>query len=62
MLLLTAIKSGADFIECDLQFTKDEVGVCTHDYWLSATTDISDRPGRGEKGRLVDLGLHHGRG
>jgi len=51
MLLLTAIKSGADFTECDLQFTKDEVGVCTHDYWLSATTDISDRPEFGSRKR-----------
>jgi len=38
-----AILAGADFIECDLQFTKDKVGICHHNYYLSETTDISHK-------------------
>ena len=36
-----AIKQGADFVEQDLQFTKDGVLVCLHDPDLERTTDVA---------------------
>jgi glycerophosphoryl diester phosphodiesterase len=38
------IDQGADYIEPDLVMTKDNVLICRHDRFLSATTDISDHP------------------
>ena len=37
-----AIDQGADFIEPDLVLTKDEVLICRHDRYLSATTNVAD--------------------
>ncbi|GAQ83190.1 glycerophosphoryl diester phosphodiesterase [Klebsormidium nitens] len=39
-----AIDLGADFIESDIQATKDGVLVCFHDIGLNLTTDVSTRP------------------
>src|SRR5262245_25992365 len=36
-----AIKQGADFVEPDLQMTKDGVLVCLHDTSLERTTDVA---------------------
>lgn len=36
-----ALKSGADFVEPDLQITKDGVLVCLHDTTLERTTDVA---------------------
>jgi glycerophosphoryl diester phosphodiesterase len=38
-----AIEQGADFIEPDLQVTKDGVLVCVHDVTLERTTDVRER-------------------
>src|SRR5947209_470054 len=35
-----AMKQGADFVEPDLQITKDGVLVCLHDTTLERTTDV----------------------
>ncbi|XP_030549209.1 glycerophosphodiester phosphodiesterase GDPD6-like [Rhodamnia argentea] len=40
---MRAIAEGADFIESDIQATKDGVLVCMHDVTLDATTDVADR-------------------
>jgi glycerophosphoryl diester phosphodiesterase len=42
---LSGLEVGADYIECDVQFSQDLVPVCLHDYWLGRVTDISERPG-----------------
>jgi glycerophosphoryl diester phosphodiesterase len=43
-----AIEQGADFIEPDLQVTRDGVLVCVHDVTLERTTDVRERfPERG---------------
>jgi len=39
-----AVAQGADFIEPDLVMTKDGHLVARHDYFLSSTTDVADRP------------------
>lgn len=39
-----AIDQGADVVEPDLVFTKDNVLVARHDRYLSTTTDVADRP------------------
>ena len=36
-----ALKHGADFVEPDLQLTKDGVLVCVHDTTLDRTTDVA---------------------
>lgn len=36
-----ALKYGADFVEPDLQLTKDGVLVCMHDTTLERTTNVS---------------------
>jgi glycerophosphoryl diester phosphodiesterase len=42
-----AIKQGADFVEQDLQITKDGVLICLHDAELDRTTDVAKLfPGR----------------
>ncbi|GAB4112334.1 MAG: glycerophosphodiester phosphodiesterase [Acidobacteriota bacterium] len=42
-----AIRQGADYIEPDLQMTRDGVFVCLHDPTLDRTTDVETRfPGR----------------
>lgn len=38
-----AAKQGADVIECDLAITKDLKFICSHEPWLSETTDIAER-------------------
>ncbi len=51
-----ALKHGADFVEPDLQVTKDGVLVCLHDTTLERTTDVAKKfPDRGRmlKGRKV---------
>lgn len=51
-----ALKHGADFVEPDLQVTKDGVLVCLHDTTLERTTDVKAKfPDRGRevKGRTV---------
>jgi len=37
-----AIQQGADFVEQDLQITKDGVLICLHDLTLERTTDVED--------------------
>ena len=37
-----AIEQGADYVEQDLQITKDGVLVCLHDLTLERTTDVAD--------------------
>ncbi len=37
-----AIRQGADFVEQDLQFTKDGALICMHDPELSRTTNVAD--------------------
>ncbi|XP_023323291.1 glycerophosphodiester phosphodiesterase GDPD5 [Eurytemora carolleeae] len=37
-------RAGADYIECDIQFTRDKVPVCLHNYWLSGVTDVAENP------------------
>ncbi|CAI9111716.1 OLC1v1012007C1 [Oldenlandia corymbosa var. corymbosa] len=39
---MRAIEEGADFIESDIQTSKDGVLICIHDVTLDATTDIAD--------------------
>lgn len=41
-----ALRDGADFLECDLQLTRDEVPVCVHDTTVDRTT------GRQHSGRV----------
>src|SRR5437867_6585802 len=36
-----AIRQGADFVEQDLQLTKDDVLICLHDPDLARTTDVA---------------------
>lgn len=38
-----AVRAGADFLECDLQLTKDEVLVCVHDTTVDRTSDGTGR-------------------
>merc|ERR1712032_926624 len=40
---VSAINAGADFIECDVHFTRDLVAVCSHDPWLDHLTDVGCR-------------------
>ena len=50
---LSGVEAGADYIECDIQFSQDLVPVCMHDYWLSRVTDVADKPGKlGSKGSV----------
>jgi glycerophosphoryl diester phosphodiesterase len=37
-----AIDEGADVIECDVTLTKDLQLICSHEAWLSATTNIAE--------------------
>jgi glycerophosphoryl diester phosphodiesterase len=37
-----AIEQGADFVEQDLQITKDGAVVCLHDLTLERTTDVEE--------------------
>jgi len=47
-----AIEQGADYVEQDLQITKDGVLVCLHDLTLERTTDVARVfPGRARDGR-----------
>ncbi len=51
-----ALEQGADFVEPDLQITKDGVLVCLHDVTLERTTDVEDKfPNRSReiKGKKV---------
>jgi glycerophosphoryl diester phosphodiesterase len=51
-----ALEQGADFVEPDLQITKDGVLVCMHDVTLERTTDVEERfPGRA----VVEGGARH---
>jgi glycerophosphoryl diester phosphodiesterase len=46
-----ALEQGADFVEQDLQITRDGVLVCLHDLTLERTTNVADVfPGRGRPG------------
>ncbi|KAI6676901.1 hypothetical protein NL676_037697 [Syzygium grande] len=40
---MRAIEEGADFIESDIQATKDGILVCNHDVTLDDTTDVAER-------------------
>ena len=33
-------EQGADFIECDIQFTKDLHLVCSHEPWIEPKTNV----------------------
>ena len=49
-----ALKQGADFIEPDLQITRDGVLVCLHDLTLERTTNIKEVFPKGFREELVD--------
>lgn len=49
-----AIELGADYIEPDLVPTKDGHLIARHDYYLSASTDIADRPEFADRRRTID--------
>ena len=38
-----AIRQGADFVEPDLQITRDGVLICLHDTTLERTTDVEEK-------------------
>lgn len=38
-----AVDQGADVVECDLTVSNDLVLLCSHEAWISDTTDIADR-------------------
>ena len=42
MFLQTAIEEGSDFIEADIQTSKDGILFCMHDVTLDATTDVAE--------------------
>jgi glycerophosphoryl diester phosphodiesterase len=41
----SAVEAGADYLECDLQWSRDLVPVCLHDYYLARITDVAEKPG-----------------
>lgn len=47
-----AIEQGADFIEPDLVMTRDGVLIARHDHYLSATTNVADRPEFADRKRV----------
>ncbi len=49
-----ALKQGADFIEPDLQITRDGVLVCLHDLTLERTTNVKEVFAKGFREELVD--------
>ncbi len=49
-----AIRQGADYVEQDLQITRDGVLVCLHDVTLERTTDV--REVYPDRGRSADVG------
>jgi glycerophosphoryl diester phosphodiesterase len=52
-----AIKQGADYVEQDLQITKDGVLICIHDPDLDRTTDVARIfPGRATMGDAFETG------
>ncbi len=40
---LSAVEAGADYLECEIQFSADLVPLCLHDYYLSRVTDIPEK-------------------
>lgn len=55
-----AIKQGADFVEPDLQITKDGVLVCLHDLTLERTTNVRQLfPDRYREEARGDIGVRH---
>ncbi|CAL5083939.1 unnamed protein product [Urochloa decumbens] len=50
-----AIDEGADFIEADIEATKDGYLVCFHDTTLDATTDVADRPEFAARRRTLEV-------
>ena len=49
-----AIEMGADVIEPDLVFSKDEVLIVRHDRYLSGSTDVADHPEFADRKRAND--------
>ncbi len=49
-----ALKQGADFVEPDLQITRDGVLVCLHDLTLERTTNVKEVFPKGFREELVD--------
>jgi glycerophosphoryl diester phosphodiesterase len=49
-----ALKQGADFVEQDLQITRDGVLVCLHDLTLERTTNVKEIFSTGFREELVD--------
>lgn len=49
-----ALKQGADFVEQDLQITRDGVLVCLHDLTLERTTNVEEVFPKGFREELVD--------
>jgi glycerophosphoryl diester phosphodiesterase len=49
-----ALKQGADFVEQDLQITRDGVLVCLHDLTLERTTNVKEIFATGFREELVD--------
>ena len=50
-----AIDEGADFIEADIEATKDGHLVCFHDTTLDATTNVADRPEFAGRRRTLEV-------
>jgi glycerophosphoryl diester phosphodiesterase len=50
-----AIDEGADFIEADIEATKDGHLVCFHDTTLDATTDVANRPEFAGRRRTLEV-------
>lgn len=52
---MRAIEEGADFIETDIQATKDGILVCNHDVTLDDTTDIADHKEFADRERTYEV-------
>jgi len=50
-----SIEDGADYIECDVTLTKDQVPICNHENYLSPTTDVADRPEFADRRRTLTI-------
>lgn len=50
-----AIDEGADFIEADVEATKDGHLVCFHDTTLDDTTDVADHPEFAARRRTLEV-------
>jgi len=52
-----ALSDGADILHCDATLSRDLVPLCLHEYELSVTTDVADRPEF--RDRLRNITVNH---